>query len=64
MDKRWAQVEQGDPNISDLLAHELNIDASLAQILVQRGISNFEEARYFFRPQLNHLHDPFLRKKR
>ncbi|WP_090997090.1 single-stranded-DNA-specific exonuclease RecJ [Pedobacter insulae] len=62
MEKRWAQVEQGDLRLSDLLARELNIDRSLAQILAQRGISNFEEARYFFRPQLTHLHDPFLMK--
>lgn len=62
MEKRWVQVEQGNPNTSDVLAHELNIDPSLSQILAQRGISNFEEARYFFRPQLTHLHDPFLMK--
>jgi len=62
MEKRWAQVEIGDRNISDALARELNIDPTLAQILTQRGISTFEEARYFFRPQLTHLHDPFLMK--
>jgi single-stranded-DNA-specific exonuclease len=62
MDKRWAQVEMGDPTTTNLLARELNIDQSLAQILTQRGISSFEEARDFFRPQLTHLHDPFLMK--
>jgi single-stranded-DNA-specific exonuclease len=62
MDKRWAQVELGDPTTTNLLARELNIDQSLAQILNQRGIASFEEARYFFRPQLTHLHDPFLMK--
>lgn len=62
MEKRWAQVEQSDTNTRDLLARELNIDTTLAQILTQRGISTFEEARYFFRPQLTHLHDPFLMK--
>jgi single-stranded-DNA-specific exonuclease len=62
MEKRWAQVEQVDSTKSNLLARELNIDPSLAQILTQRGIANFEEARYFFRPQLTHLHDPFLMK--
>lgn len=62
MEKRWKPVEQGRPEISDLLAKELNIDHSLAQVLAQRGISSFEEARYFFRPQLTHLHDPFLMK--
>ena len=62
MEKRWAQVEHGNATTSNALARELNIDPSLAQILTQRGISTFEEARYFFRPQLTYLHDPFLMK--
>jgi single-stranded-DNA-specific exonuclease len=60
MQKRWAQVEQSDEEISKKLAHELNIDECLAKILAQRGITNFEEAKYFFRPTLTQLHDPFL----
>lgn len=62
MEKRWAQVEQGIKETSESLAHELNIDECLAKILVQRGITNFEDARYFFRPTLTQLHDPFLMK--
>ena len=60
MEKRWALLEQGAKEISENLANELNIDACLAQVLVQRGITNFEDARYFFRPTLTQLHDPFL----
>lgn len=62
MEKRWVKVEQGDENIAKNLALELSIDKNLAQILVQRGITNFEDARYFFRPTLTQLHDPFLMK--
>jgi single-stranded-DNA-specific exonuclease len=62
MEKRWVEVEQGDKMLIDNLAQELNIDKSLAQILIQRGITNFEDARYFFRPTLTQLHDPFLMK--
>ena len=62
MEKRWAIVEQGNETITKKLAQELNIDKNLAQILVQRGITNFEDARYFFRPTLTQLHDPFLMK--
>jgi len=62
MEKRWAQVKTSNAETSNALARELNIDPSLAQILAQRGISTFEEARYFFRPQLSHMHDPFLMK--
>ncbi len=42
------------------LAKALQIDEVLSNLLVQRGVKNFEEARYFFRPDLGHLHDPFL----
>ena len=42
------------------LAKELGISPILAQLLVQRGVKSFEEAKQFFRPQLSDLHDPFL----
>jgi len=45
-------------------AHELirsiNVPESIAHTLVARGVRTFEEAREFFRPTLEHLHDPFL----
>jgi single-stranded-DNA-specific exonuclease len=42
------------------LAEELGISPILTQLLAQRGITSFEEAKKFFRPDLAHLHDPFL----
>lgn len=42
------------------LAEELSISPVLAQMLIQRDIMTFEEARSFFRPDLSDLHDPFL----
>lgn len=62
MEKRWVQAGQGDKQTTDSLAQQLQIDPSLAQILVQRGIHSFDQARDFFRPQLTQLHDPFLMK--
>ena len=62
MEKRWAQVDAGDETTITELAQALNIDECLAKILVQRGVTNFEDARCFFRPTLNQLHDPFLMK--
>ena len=62
MKKRWVQAVKGNKETTDLLAQQLNIDQSLAEILVQRGISSFQEAKDFFRPQLTQLHDPFLMK--
>ncbi|MBE9599796.1 single-stranded-DNA-specific exonuclease RecJ [Pedobacter sp. MC2016-24] len=62
MEKRWVQAVQGNQEQTDLLAQKLTIDPSLAQILVQRGITSFDAAKDFFRPQMAHLHDPFLMK--
>ena len=62
MEKRWVLKESGDREGVKNLAQELNIDRNLAELLIQRGISTFEEARSFFRPSLSDLHDPFLMK--
>lgn len=62
MKKRWVQIAEGDNEAVVLLAKQLNIDDSLAKVLVQRGIETFDEAKAFFRPQIAQLHDPFLMK--
>ncbi|WAC41259.1 single-stranded-DNA-specific exonuclease RecJ [Pedobacter sp. SL55] len=62
MEKRWVHNENANREVIDELAHQLTIDKSLAEILANRGITTFEEARHFFRPQIAHLHDPFLMK--
>ena len=49
-------------NLIASLSSELNITRPLAQLLVQRGITTFDEAKSFFRPDLANLHDPFLMK--
>ena len=46
--------------IQKRLAEELSISPILSQLLVQRDILTFEDARSFFRPDLSDLHDPFL----
>lgn len=64
MVNRWNYVpltiEQED--IKMRLAEDLGCSPVLCQLLVQRGIMNFEQAKGFFRPQLSDLHDPFLMK--
>lgn len=62
MEKKWVQAAQGNKETTDLLAQQLNIDRSLAEILVQRGICSFDGAKDFFRPQMAQLNDPFLMK--
>lgn len=57
---RWTLKPEPNREIVQELARSLSIDKTLATLLVQRGISTFEEARKFFRPTLEDLHDPFL----
>jgi len=60
MQKRWVERELENLAAVTELQESLNIDRVLAALLVRRGITNFEEARNFFRPILDQLHDPFL----
>lgn len=62
METRWLLNEQVDNQQVDELSKVLGIDEHLATLLVQRGITNFDEAKTFFRPSLDQLHDPFLMK--
>ena len=59
-ERKWIVREPGNPALVRQLAAELGIDQSLANLLVQRGVQNFSQAKNFFRPQLESLHDPFL----
>ena len=57
--KRWIELE-ADEKIVQQLQTELNIHPVLCKLLVLRNIKTFDEAKDFFRPNLNKLHDPFL----
>lgn len=56
---RWTIKPEPDHDKAAELARSLQVDPLVAGLLVQRGICSFEEARLFFRPSLEHLHDPF-----
>lgn len=60
MQKRWIIKEENDNEIIDRLARDLNINPVLSNLLTQRGITDFDSAKKFFRPGLDQLHDPFL----
>ncbi len=62
IDKRWVIEKAGNPDVVKHLQEVLKIDKPLAELLAQRGIKNYEEAKLFFRPELSHLHNPFLMK--
>ena len=59
---KWIVKEQADSAKVDKLSAEVGIDRVLADLLVKRGVETFEQARSFFRPSLDDLHDPFLMK--
>ncbi len=60
--KRWVLKDRGDSEKVAALSAELGIGPVLAELLVQRGVNSFVEAKAFFRPTLDQLHDPFLMK--
>ncbi len=62
MEKRWVFKEEAPEEVVQQLADSLKISTTIAGILCQRGICTFEEAKTFFRPSLDDLHDPFLMK--
>lgn len=62
VEKKWINRENADAEVVSQLSSELGVDPVLAELLVQRGIRTFSQARSFFRPDLGNLHDPFLMK--
>jgi len=62
LETRWIIAKDVDKQAVRGLSESLGIDEKLATLLIQRGITNFDEAKNFFRPSLSHLHDPFLMK--
>jgi len=61
MDVRW-NIQRFDSTLVKKLSQELGVNEIIAQLLVIRGITTYEEAKKFFRPQISDLHDPFLLK--
>ncbi len=62
MQKRWLFEEGYDEATIALLQEEVKVTPTIAKLLSQRGVSSFDEAKSFFRPSLDQLHDPFLMK--
>lgn len=61
MQKRWKLLEADSAKTASL-QNALNINPVICKLLVQRGFDTFEKAKDFFRPQLTHLHNPWLMK--
>jgi single-stranded-DNA-specific exonuclease len=59
---KWKLAEEPDSNIVRTLEKKLNVPYKIARMLVRRGITDFEQARKFFKPSLTDFYDPFLMK--
>ncbi len=62
MKKRWNIKEQAAPEKVKTLVDAIKVNEVIGNLLVQRGVENYEQAKDFFRPSLDSLHDPFLMK--
>ena len=60
MEKRWVEKTGGSHTEIENLARDLGVSKRLSALLINRGIHTFDEAKNFFRPTLDMLHDPFL----
>lgn len=61
MQKRWT-VKRYQHKAEQALQNALKVHPLLCRLLVQRGVTTFDQARLFFRPTLADLHDPWLMK--
>ena len=59
---RWTLKPKPEKEKIDDLAKELQVDAIIAELLCQRNIATYKEAKQYFRPSLDDLHNPFLMK--
>jgi single-stranded-DNA-specific exonuclease len=60
--KNWIKIDQ--PNIDEVnsLQMDLKIPHFICSLLLQRGVNSLDKAKFFFRPELDSLHDPFIMK--
>lgn len=62
METKWIVKPESNAETISRLAHELNIDSAIANLLAQREVENYKQAKSFFRPDIEKLHNPFLMK--
>ena len=62
MSNRWLLKPIPNPEIVAHLSEQIHVPEPLAHVLAQRNICDFDSAKKFFRPNLKHLHNPYLMK--
>ncbi len=58
--KNWLIKQTASTEEIESLSADINVSKPVANLLLQRGVSNYQEAKDFFRPNLQNLYDPFL----
>ena len=61
MEKNW-KIKETDNKIVQELSESLGVSRTVARLLALRGITTYDEAKQFFRPDFLHFHKPFLMK--
>ena len=61
MKVNW-NIQNSDERIVNKLSVDLGVNTIIAHLLVLRGITDYDQAKSFFRPQISDLHNPFLMK--
>lgn len=62
MNKRWLVQPLPEADAITSLADAIGVNPAIATLLVQKGITSFDQAKAYFRPSLADLHDPFAMK--
>lgn len=62
MEYVWKQKPKTSQTAIEKLGKEINVNPTLANMLINRGVESFDQAKDYFRPSLSQLHDPFLMK--
>lgn len=62
MEKRWliAGLSPEEKEKALTLSKSIGVSVTIAELLVRRGVNDFDQSKHFFRPDLHDLHDPFL----
>ena len=60
--KNWIKIDQPTIDEVNSLQMDLKIPHFICSLLLQRGVNSLDKAKFFFRPELDSLHDPYLMK--
>lgn len=60
---RWIMRNTYDRSLAEQLALELDIPEEIAGLLIERGITDVQQAQKFFEPDTADMHDPYLMKE-